>query len=520
MPRAEFRGRPAAPGFAIGRLVRLAPAATATARVPGTPAAEAAALEAAIDRAIAELASLAGTAGGDAAEIVAFQIAVLEDAELRAPALTAIAAGAPAGQAWAAALDAQVADYAAAEEDYFRARSVDLRDLADRVLHQLGGGAPSASVPAGAILLADDLTPSRFLETDWRGGGIALTAGSPASHVAMLARARGVPMVVGLGPIAAIEAEAALDGGAGMLVLGPDAADRARLAVAPSDAPNPALLRRPATTVSGQHIAVLLNVADRRELDGLDPGLCDGIGLVRTELLFAAGPPDEAAQYEAYRGLLAWADGRPVTVRTLDAGGDKPLPGVTVAGEANPFLGQRGLRLSLARPDLFRVQLRALTRAAAHGPLKVMLPMVTVPEELAAARALLTAEAATLGVAAPPLGIMVEVPAAALAIARFDADFFSIGSNDLVQYVTASARDNAAVAPLADPRNPAVLRLIAEVAAHGRATGREVSVCGDAAGEPALVPLLLDAGITTLSLAPNAVAAVKQAVARHGSGRQ
>ena len=162
------------------------------------------------------------------------------------------------------------------------------------------------------------------------------------------------------------------------------------------------------------------------------------------------------------------------------------------------------------------MQLRALVRAAAHGALKIMLPMVTVPAELEAARALLAEAAAAVGRPAPPLGIMVEVPAAALAIGRFDAAFFSIGSNDLVQYVTASARDIAAVAPLADLRNPAVLRLIAEVAAHGARTGREVSLCGDAAGDPALLPLLLDAGIDRLSMAPNAVGAVKAAIAAHG----
>ncbi len=159
------------------------------------------------------------------------------------------------------------------------------------------------------------------------------------------------------------------------------------------------------------------------------------------------------------------------------------------------------------------MQLRALVRAGAHGALKIMLPMVTVPAELAAARALLDAAAAAVGLPPPPLGMMVEVPAAALALETFDAAFFSIGSNDLVQYVTASARDIASVAALADLRHPAVLRLIAEIAAHGRAAGREVSVCGDAAGDPALVPLLLAAGIEALSMAPNAVAAVKRAIA-------
>jgi phosphotransferase system enzyme I (PtsI) len=210
-----------------------------------------------------------------------------------------------------------------------------------------------------------------------------------------------------------------------------------------------------------------------------------------------------------------------VTIRTLDAGGDKPIAGLTIARESNPFLGVRGIRLSLARPDVFSTQLRALCRAAVHGALKIMLPMVTVPEELEAARALLDAAVADLEARREParrpaLGIMVEVPAAALAIERFDAAFFSIGSNDLTQYVTASARDIGAVLALADVKSPAVLRLIAEVAAHGARIGREVSLCGDAAGDASVVPALLDAGVQNLSMPPNAVAVVKAAIARHG----
>jgi len=192
--------------------------------------------------------------------------------------------------------------------------------------------------------------------------------------------------------------------------------------------------------------------------------------------------------------------------------------------ESNPFLGVRGIRLSLAHREVFAVQLRALARAACHGKVKIMLPMVTVPEELEAARALLEAEvaalkAAGLPAARPPLGIMVEVPAAALAIERFDAAFFSIGSNDLTQYVTAAGRDIAAVSDLADPLNPAVLRLIRLAAEHGRASGREVSLCGDAGGDPAAVEALLSTGLRSLSVAPAALAATKAAIARVDLGR-
>jgi phosphotransferase system enzyme I (PtsI) len=205
----------------------------------------------------------------------------------------------------------------------------------------------------------------------------------------------------------------------------------------------------PGRTADGRRVAVLINVDDPGLLDGLSPAICDGIGLVRSEFLFDGGLADEARQLAAYARVLDWAAGRPVTIRTLDAGGDKPVPGLTMADEANPFLGLRGLRLSLAHPQAFRVQLRALARAAAAGPLKIMVPMVTVPEELEAARAHLDAAVAELAAEGlahvrPPLGIMVETPAAALTAAGFVADFYSIGSNDLVQYVMAAARDNPA----------------------------------------------------------------------------
>jgi phosphotransferase system enzyme I (PtsI) len=276
-----------------------------------------------------------------------------------------------------------------------------------------------------------------------------------------------------------------------------------------------------AVSAAGTRITVQINVESEQSLAGLSPDACDGIGLTRTEFLFHDGElPDEEQQYRFYRRLIAWAGGKPVTIRTLDAGGDKPIRGLTLTGELNPFLGVRGVRLSFAHPEVFRVQLRALARAAATGPLKVMLPMITSPDEVERAREMLDEEVRALAgrglpAAAPPLGIMVEVPAVAISISRFDAAFYSIGTNDLIQYVTASSRGAAELAALYDPLNPAVLELIGRVAAHGRATGREVSVCGDMASTPRLVPHLLEAGITSLSVAPATLGAVKQAVSTH-----
>jgi phosphotransferase system enzyme I (PtsI) len=358
---------------------------------------------------------------------------------------------------------------------------------------------------------------------DWsRGGGVALAGGSPSSHVAMLARARGVPMVVGLGDLPAdlpADAAALVDGGSGTFIVEPTEATRASLRqTAAADATRRANADRfaaqPARTADGTMIRVMINVGDPRELARIDPAICDGIGLTRTEFLFhGTGPlPDEETQFATYERIVRWAAGRPVVLRTLDAGGDKPIAGLTEPGESNPFLGLRGIRLSLARPEVLRVQLRAMLRVAALGPVRIMLPMVTVPAELEAVRTMLTAEAEVMGNNDIKLGIMVEVPAAALRAADFAADFYSIGSNDLAQYTLAAARDNAAVAALHDAANPAVLDLIARTVAAGAARGVEVSLCGDAAGEPKLVAPLLRAGLRTLSVAPRLVAMTKQAI--------
>jgi phosphotransferase system enzyme I (PtsI) len=345
--------------------------------------------------------------------------------------------------------------------------------------------------------------------------------------VALLARARGTPLVVGLGDAferLADGALAVLDGEAGRLIVNPDAdtlsATETRLQAAAARSVTEALLLdRPAATADGEQVLVLVNVDDPGLLATLDPRHCDGVGLTRTEFLFqGADLPDEATQLRAYTEVLRWAGGRPVIIRTLDAGGDKPIPGLTPDHERNPFLGLRGLRLSLARQEVFRVQLRALARAAAQGPLKVMAPMVSAPDELADFVALfedVLEELTAAGVAAarPALGMMVEVPAAALNLAAFDADFFSIGSNDLIQYVMAASRDEPAVATLYRPNDPAVLELIRRVVEVGSGLGREVSLCGEMAADPALVPQLLAAGLRRLSVAPAAIGGTKAAIA-------
>jgi phosphotransferase system enzyme I (PtsI) len=525
-PMRRIVGSAAAPGLAEGPLFRL-DAQPRSARSAGTPDEERDALARAMRAAQSELERLAGASEGEAAAILGFQIALLEDEALAAPAFATIERGEAADSAWRAALDVQIADYRGASDSYFRGRAADLEDLRDRVL-DLITGAGIVTIPPGAIVSAEDLAPSRFLSADWRGAGIVLDRGSPTSHLAILARARGIPVVVGIDSCGCEgHGYALLDGDAGELVLDPDESTRRafehKIAQQRSRRAKDAVhLPKPATTATGERVAVLINLGSLSELDHVNAEHTDGVGLVRTEFLFQGRDrlPDEEEQFQAYRHILDWAKGRPVIIRTLDAGGDKPIPGLTRAGESNPFLGIRGVRLSLRHPEVFRVQLRALARAAAYGALKIMVPMVTTPEEMARCRIMLDEAIGQLSTTSrpalrPALGMMVEVPAAALSLPEFDAEFYSIGSNDLIQYLTAASRDEPELSDLtASPR--ALWRLLSEIVNVGRCTGREVSLCGDLAGDAKMIPNLLDCGLRKFSVAVAALASVKAAVAEYG----
>lgn len=521
-------GEIASRGVAKGRLCVVSDAGRGE-RQAGTPDRERRVFLQGVRDAVVQLQGLANGTEDIASEVIAFQVGLLQDEAFIEPVVAEIARGTPADQAWDLYLAREIADYESAQDAHFRDRAADLRDLHERVARALCGATASSDAPGGAILIMDELTPSRFLEYDWtRLAGVATRDGSTASHVAMLARARGVPFMVKLARNS-IElrtgTEAIIDAERGALLLEPSAqTDRSyvrliedRKARAEQDS---RFLDKPAHTGAGDAITVYINVDDPAALTGVNVNHCDGIGLTRTEFLFQgrAGLPSEELQYSVYRRLVEWADGRAVTIRTLDAGGDKPVPGLTLEDERSPFLGVRGLRLSLARPDVFRVQLRALARAAAHGPLKVMLPMVTLPAELEQARAILDDELSRLardGVAAsrPSLGMMVEVPAAALCVEGFNADFLSIGTNDLVQYVMAAGRDSPQAALLQDPLHPAVMELIRRVAEHGAAQGIEVSVCGEMAAVPAHLTALIDAGVRSVSVPPAMLASTKATIA-------
>jgi multiphosphoryl transfer protein len=383
--------------------------------------------------------------------------------------------------------------------------------------------------PAG-VLVAADLTPTQAARLDPSEVlGIVTAAGSPLSHAAILARSLGIPAVVGAGDeVLAIPDGTAIlvDGTEGVFVIDPDAKVTAqyRDRAAQHRQRVDFLLEassRSAITSDGISVEVVANIASLDDaLQAVRQG-ADGVGLLRTEFLFLdrPDPPGEDEQYGVYLAIAEALEGRPLTVRTLDVGGDKPVPYLPAATEANPFLGRRGLRLSLHQPDIFKQQLRALVRTAVGHPITVLFPMVTTLDELRSARALLVEAAGEVGCAAGglPLGLkvgaMAEVPAFALH-ARAAAplvDLISIGTNDLSQYTLAAERGNAAVAALADPLDPAVLFLISEVANAATARTR-VAVCGEIASDPTAAALLIGLGVRELSMTPRAVPAVKDAI--------
>ena len=577
MTRAVLEGRPGSPGVGIGRLLWVAPTAPADAASPaagtGSPTAgagatpstngigaadESARLDAALAEAATELERLArdtsARAGDEVGAIFEAQALFARDPGIVEPARALIRDGASAAAAIERVAAEQADVLASVDDPFFRERAADLRDVARRVVDRLAGRArPALHHHDGtlALLASDDLEPSLVAAIRPElVAGIALAGGSPSGHAAIVARALGIPLALGFG--SAVDAscdghDAALDGGEGRLVVDPAAADiEALLRSAPtagtpgdSDASAAISSTRPtgARTVlsSAPTVAVEANVGSVREAERAAAAGADGIGLVRTELLFLgrAVAPGLAEQRSTYRRIGEAMGGRPVVFRTLDIGGDKPAAyasdvdgpdgGGPVAGpEANPALGVRGLRLGLARPALLETQLRALLEARPEHPLHILLPMVSTLDEVRRARVALqrageAARAAGAAIAGDVrVGIMIEVPAAAVladALAS-EVDFFSIGTNDLVQYTMAVDRTNAALGDLASPLQPAVLRLIAGVVRSARAAGRPVAVCGEAAADPLAGPLLVGLGVTELSVAPQSIAPVRDRLAR------
>ena len=407
-------------------------------------------------------------------------------------------------------------------------RADDLRDVRDRLLRVLldtGGEAIDlGSLPNGTVLLAERLTPSDTAELDSDAvAGIATVAGGRTSHAAIIARSLSIPAVVGVGSDlndVADGTDVLVDGEAGTVVAEPDEALRAAVGGDESVA-----VSKRVSTTDGQAIEVAANVGSGTELDAASDRGADGIGLFRSEFLFLDrdSPPDEQEQYEAVTAALSIFPEDRVVVRTLDIGGDKDVPYLDLPQESNPFLGSRGIRLSLDdHADLFETQLRALLRAGGHehgDALAVMFPMVTRIEEIESALAAVESVAADLDEAGidhaiPELGAMIETPATVfLADALAERlDFLSIGTNDLTQYVMAADRENDAVAEYHDPLHPAVLRAIDRTTSAARDADAWVGMCGEMAGDPAVTELLVGLGLDELSMSAVTVPAVKRAV--------
>ena len=528
-PGETLEGVPAAPGRGMGAAHVLRDASPQAPReAAGPPEAEREALRAARARAHGDLQAIAAAADPQTREILEAQLLLLDDAALVDAAEAAVAGGASAAWAWDDAARGVAATYAGLEDPYLRERGGDVLEVGRRVVALLG--APGPTVAPEGIVVAAELGAAEVAAIDpARVTGIATAGGGPTSHASIIARALGIPAVVGLGPRVTAIADGAsllIDGDTGRLVVEPDAeavirhAQRVRADETLAERAR-ARAHEPALTSDGHTVEVAGNIGAAGEAAAVVEAGGDGVGLLRTEFLFLGRrtAPSEDEQHAAYAEALAALEGRRLVLRTLDAGADKPLPYLALPAEDNPFLGVRGLRLCLARPEILRTQLRAALRAASEGPMGVMFPMVSEIGELRAARALLEEARASLeadGLPAGPVevGSMVEVPAAALladALAA-EVDFLSIGTNDLVQYTMAAERGNGGVAHLSDPAHPAVLRLVGAVVEAAGAHGCRVAVCGEAAADPVLVPLLVGLGVDELSVAAPRIALVKQRV--------
>jgi phosphoenolpyruvate-protein phosphotransferase len=546
-------GRVGAPGVAVGTVLRWPrPAAAAGPRRAGTPEQERDALRAAL-RAVAERLDTAAAAapGATAREVLLAQAAMVRDPALLERAEAVVAGGGDAATAVEKAAAGLAAGLAASGSQRIGDRAADVAEVGDLVAAALrqvaatgdrGGAEPAAALggaslagaelPSDAVVVAAELGPAATVELV-RAGVLAfvLEASSPTAHTAILARTHGLPTVVQVGAAAALRdgLRVAVDGDAGAVHLDPDDALVTRLEERAA-----AVARRRAgrdlgtvELADGRSVALAANVGSAEQATTAASAGARRVGLLRTEFLFLerADLPDEDEQTSEYRTAVAALGGGRVVLRTLDVGGDKPLPALEQPPEPNPMLGRRGIRLSLHHPDLLDQQLRAMLRASDAGPVGIMFPMVATVEEVAAARAALERCRARLRTEGVPVGddvtvgIMVETPAAVLtadALAEV-VDFFSIGTNDLLQYTFAADRDNTDVSVLLDPLSPALLRAVRMVVDAAAARDVPVAVCGEAAADPHAQLLLVGLGVAELSMAAPALAATAENLERRSA---
>jgi phosphoenolpyruvate-protein phosphotransferase (PTS system enzyme I) len=422
--------------------------------------------------------------------------------------------------------------FAAMEDEYMAARADDVRDVATQIATELmGRGAEGLeAIETLSVVVARNLAPSDTARIP-RGKALAFVTaeGSKTSHVSIMARSMGIPAVVGVGAALDDVLEArtvAVDGGEGYAIADPDpdtisAFEKKQKEIAAEAALLEEYKHVEARTTDGRRIEVSANIGSAKEAEDALAWGAEGVGLFRTEFLFMERPelPSEEEQYEAYRAVAEAFGEKPVIIRTLDVGGDKNLPGVDQPAEENPFLGWRGIRMCLDTPELFKPQLRALLRAAVHGNLKIMFPMIVDNVEVRGAKEILAEcerelESEGVEFGGLEVGIMVETPAAAIRAADIapEVSFFSIGTNDLVQYTLAADRGNERLRRLQDAGHPAVLDLIRITCEAAREADIWVGVCGEAAGDPALIPRLLELGVTELSMSAPSIPRAKKLV--------
>ncbi len=484
----------------------------------------------------AELAQLAGMENPLVADIFLVHQEILHDKLLTDGVRAAIDRGTSAATATQQVTSELVQLFQNLSDDYFASRSVDIRDVGQRLLAHLSGVSLTgqlAALPTGTILLAEDLTPYDATHLSPESVvGIALAGSAPTAHTAILARSLGIPLICSVGT-AVLQLppgqNAVVDGLQGRLVVEPDpelldsyTQTRQRLLTFRVTAESHS--HEPAVTLDGQRVLVHANVNSQEDMLQVAGSGADGIGLLRTEYLFQerTNPPTVAEQIDAYRLIHRQAAGEILTVRLLDIGGDKPVRYLPRIAESNPFLGVRGIRLLLQHPELLRDQLQALIALSQEsgftGVVRILVPMVSKVVEVHRVLEVLEAIPGYAEQHQPggplQIGVMIEVPAAALLADRLAplVDFFSIGTNDLAQYTMAADRVNSAVASLASPLDPAVLRLIGMACQAGQMADIPVAICGEMAGDPSIFPLLFGLGVTEVSVVAPAVALVKEAV--------
>ena len=535
-PVSELRtitGVSAAPGLAIGPLYQVQASRIVVKDVPREVETERRQLRQALETAREQLddvyESVRARSGRSEAAIFRAHQALLNDPDLVGEVDALVVGGHAAAWAWQQAIEARIGEMRKVQDERLAARAVDLHDVGQRVLRLMAGmDHGEVQMPdEPVILMADDLTPSDTARLDpKRTLGICTAGGGPTSHTAIIARSLDIPAVVGAGAALLEQANgtrAILDGGAGRLYVEPTAADLDAAQAFQSD------MRRlrdaeyetryqPAMTTDGYRVEVVANIGKASEAaQAVDAG-AEGVGLMRTEFLFLerTTAPTEDEQYEAYTTMTRALNGLPLIIRTLDIGGDKVLPYLTLPAEDNPFLGVRGIRLCLRHPELFIPQLRAIYRASQTGPVKIMFPMIATLEDLAEAKAVAEQVRTELGVAPVEIGIMVEVPSTVLMAREFaeEADFFSIGTNDLTQYALAIDRLHPVLAKQVDGLHPAVLRMIDMTVRGAEAAGKWVGVCGGIAGDPRGAAILAGLGVAELSMSIPSVAAVKARLRR------